>query len=140
MLSRMRSFVASDRKWHEARSGSIGVGSMSTTLQSAVESYARARNLSSGSRSEYAATVKSGPNGATPFPLSNSHAGISENSSTGFTNRQSQKTGRTPAARPTKRERTCEQSCRGRGRRICLKCCPGFLHRGNSETSSAVTT
>ncbi len=31
---------------------------MSTTLQSAVESYARARNLSRGTRNEYAATVK----------------------------------------------------------------------------------
>ena len=31
---------------------------MSTTLQSAVESYARARNLSGGTRGEYAATVK----------------------------------------------------------------------------------
>ena len=31
---------------------------MSTTLQSAVESYARARNLSRGTRNQYAATVR----------------------------------------------------------------------------------
>ena len=40
------------------RSGNIGVCPMSTTLQNAVESYARARNLSRGTRNEYAATVK----------------------------------------------------------------------------------
>lgn len=62
---------------------------MATTLQSAVESYARARNLSRGTRNEYAATVKKWVTWNHAIPIEQLSRRISENSSTGFTRKQS---------------------------------------------------